>query len=463
MATKELNKLLEQTGMSSVYRIYQKRADRGTASKQEISQALRRETLVTAEKCFLDPQVFTCFILPVFSIMKKKVSFVAIDEGKKKGINKSKEMASFLNFSLDTIEEGGVRQLIFDMLTAKFFGWSLVERVYDVFRAEQTSKYKDFYYYKYLIGLPIGLWDFVKDDKGNIVGYKRIDTYQDSQKTWSQNKFIRLTYLPLFGNKNGTSDFEKVFETYDAKIEFVLFILELGARLSKGRQTILKGTQGTKYDADEIDEALESLANNLVSYIPPGYEVNFSNFDVNALQYFLAVLRWLDSQIAIAMLGSSLSVNESQQTGTFAQSKVHQENTFLFEEYLMSLITDAMDKQYAKSLLKLNYDPLNYPEELYPKAKLILEESENPLDLISVFEKLKGMGAIDLDTEIDLNFIREKFDLPENPELFDKAIQIMDNFNKSTKKNSTDNTQTNTDNIDASNLDTVNNLAEFYK
>lgn len=417
----KLNNVFEEAGLNSFYRTYCKRLDKGLLAGNRTGEILARETFSEAEKAFLDPQVSTCFLLNVFSIMKKDVIFEAISEGKKRDINKSKEMANFLNFSIKKLKNGGIRQLQFDLLTAKFFGFSLIEKVYDVLDSSQSSKYFNYYYYKSMKAKRVGLWDFEYDDKENVIGYKSLLA---KDKIWTLSKFMSLSYLPTFNNPNGNGDFERVWKFWDAKREFIIFILTLGSRLSKGRQIFLKGTNNGAYDLSEIKDILESLSNNLSVYVPYGYEIDFANFDVGAIQHFQSVLRWLDSQIAIAMIGSSLSVNESQGAGTNAQSQVHMQNTITFEDYMEGLLCDCLEEQYAKDLLKLNFDNSLYPEEIYPSVKLVLPKNSTELEKLTVYEKLKTIGVIDTDTEIDLNFLREEFNLPENPDLFVKLEEL---------------------------------------
>ena len=454
---KNITELLDEAGLNSVYRNYIKRIDKGLLGGNKAGDILSRETFSQAEKAFLDPQISTCFLLLAFSLMKKKLVFKSITEGKKREINKSKDIADMLNFSLKKLKDGGVRQLQFDLMTSKFFGFSLIEKVYDILNQEQSSKYQDYYYYRACKAKRPGLWDFVYDDNDNIIGYRSL---LNKTKVWSTRKFLRLTHLPLFNNPNGTADFERVWRFWDAKVEFIIFLLTLGSRLQKGRQTILQntGTNGNQ-SPDSIEGLLEDLTNNLSVYIPPGFEVNFSNFDVGAIQYFLAVLRWLDSQIAIAMIGSSLSVNESQGAGTNAQSTVHNENKYTFQEYMEGIMCDCFDEDYAADLIKLNYDLSQYPEEMWPHAELELPDNEKPLDKVSLDKILKDMGVLDTDTETDLNYLREKYNLPDKPELFAKVEEILNNAINGEPKNLT---QDNPVSDNPENQKDINNIAELY-
>lgn len=426
MATTDINKklddLFKEIGLNSIHREYYKSMDQGSGGNKP-DEIITRERLAEAERCFNDPVVSACFLILAFSLMKKKIEFKPIQEGLKRDINKSKKMAESLNFSLEKLEEGGTKQLIFDLFTSKFFGWSLVEKVYNLLDASQSKKWNGYYYYEYLPAKRIGLWDFEYNEAGRVIGYVSL---VDRRRKYSKRKFLRISYLPLFGNPNGKGDFSKVWKYWDAKCNVIMFMVDLSGRLSKGRQAVLKddGSSG-KISYQEKEDLLDALAQNLNIYVPNGYTLTFSNFDTGALQYFLQVLRWLDSQIAIAMLGSSLAVLESQGAGTNAQSQVHTENKYTYQEYVEGLITDEFDSSFRNDLLKLNFNNEEYPEEIYPKAHLVEDKQDSKLDKAKLYQILKDIGVIDADTQIDLNFLREEFELPDNPELFEMVENII--------------------------------------
>ena len=427
-----------------------KSQDRGISDQNKPDEVLTREKLSEAERCFKDPQVSTCFNLLAFSLMKKRIEFKPIEEGLKKNINKSKKMADFLNFSLEKLKEGGTRQLIYNLFTSKFFGWSLLEKVYGLLDQNQSSKWNGYYYYQYCLPKRIGLWEFEYDEYGRVTGYISL---VDRTKRFDKEQFLRLSYLPLHGNPNGIGDFSRVWKFWNAKCYFIAYLLDLGGRLAKGRQSVLKNTGSAIPDEDEKEELMNALSENLNFYLPAGYDLVFENFDTGALQYFLQVLRWLDSQIAIAMIGSSLAVNESQGAGTNAQSQVHQVNTFTFEEYIQALICEELDESYRNSLLKLNFNNSEYPEELYPKCELVSDLEDDKKNKAEIYKILKDMGILDTDTITDLNFLRQEFDLPENKELFD---MVENTINQVLEQDLTDINQ------DQENLDN-SNVGAMYK
>lgn len=406
-----LENLLKEIGLDSPIRNHYKKLDQGLLQSNQQSYILEREGYSQAEKCFLDPQVSTCFLLSVFEIMCKKVVFEPNIQGKKSEIKKSREMSDFLNFTLKKIKNGGIKQLQFDLMLAKFFGFSLIEKVYGNFDIDQSSKYQNYYYYSNLKSKRTGIWDFVYDDYQNIIGFKSL---LQKDIIYPLDKFLYLSYLPKYNNPNGTPDFDKVWKFWDAKTEFIISSATLGMRLSKGKQIFLKGTNNGAYDKSEIKEVLKNISDNLSVYIPIGYEIILNDLNTSVLNDYQSMIKYFNSEIAIALLGASTSVNESQGAGTNAQSKVHMENQKSFQEYSEGIFCDCMEEQYAHNLLKLNFD---YPEEYYPKCSLISEKKEPAIDRLNKFKLLKELGVMDFNTQIDLDIVRQDSELPENPEL----------------------------------------------
>jgi hypothetical protein len=448
--TKKIETNLKEIGQNSVYRNHYKRYDAGLNNRDSM---LYKEGYSQAEKCFLDPQVSTCFLLSVFEMMSKKIVFTGITGGKKTDIKKSKELAKFLQFSLDKLENGGVKQLQLDLALAKFFGFSLIEKVYGMIDKSQSILYENHIYYKNLKAKRTGLWDFVYDEFDNITGFKSL--VNNTQNTiYPKERFLFLSYLPKFGNFNGTPDFDKVWKFWDAKTEFIIASATLSSRLAKGKQIFLKGTNnGAVDDSTDTSEILEDIAENLAVYIPLGYDVIINDLNSGVLKDLESFIKYFNSEIAVGMLGAATSVNESQGSGTNAQSEVHMKNQKLFQNYFEGIILDCIKEQYAKPLLKLNYD---YPEEIYPDVSFELEKEKTVKEILEELKDLKLLDVLDTTTEIDVNYIRQIANLPENPELFEKIQDMQDSTNDNINSDKEDDLNNN------ENTSAEKSISQFY-
>lgn len=370
-----------------------------------------------AERSFLDPQVSACYLLKVFAVLTKDICFKLPKRRvlKKREQKKSQEIAEFLHFTLEKIKPSDM-QLRFDLLTCSYFGHSFVERVYDVIKTE-SRKYRGYTYYSRAKAKRPGLWAFSFDENGNVNGYQSLINNRFKADI---RQIMSMSWLPLWGNPYGTGDYLKVRRFEKAKREFIIFMLSLGARQSKGKQNIVKGEADLSDDNDaEHEQLLDDLNNYLSVYIPKKYDLQFEKFDTKALEDFLKVLRWLDTQIATAMLSNSMTTNQNESSGSYAMADAQiQHGTVSFENYACRIMEACLDDQYAEDLIRLNYDLEEYPEEIWPKCELITPEHIDLKYQAELDTILDNLGVYDLSTKTDLKHLRDKYNLPENPELF---------------------------------------------
>jgi len=432
---KDKDKLLEEVGLNSHYSFYYKRIDKGLNGTQKQADIYDRVGYTESEASLKDPVVSTCFYLSILPILQKDIVFKPIVEGKKSEIKKSKEIADFLNHSIKKIKKGGQKQLLFDIMLMKHLGTCFIEKVYEVLL---SGKYSNYYYYPRFKAKRNGLWDFVYDNVDNVIGYKSLI---EPDFVWNLNKFISGSWLPTFNNPNGNGDFEKIWKYYDAKKEYIIFMLEKGARIAKDNQKILIGSQGSTPSTAEHRTILAQLTKNLSCYIPAGYDLKVFDSDPKGLQIFIEVIRELDSQIARAYLGSSTLVNESTTgAGNYNTAQNNKDNAGLFQDYAEGLIKDIIEEQYMMDLILLNFDSSSYPEEVYPTVDLVHNKEFDAVYESTKDKALKDLGIIDMDTEIDLNYFREKYNLPENEELFvDLEIKKEEANNQDTTDNQDNN------------------------
>lgn len=411
---KEKDKLLEEAGLNSYYSYYYKRIDKGLNGSQKQSDIYDKfGGYAEAEASLNDPVVSTCFYISILPILQKNIIFKPIIEGKKSDIKKSKNIADFLNFTVKKLKNGGQKQLMFDLMLAKHLGCSFIEKVYDIL---PLGKYANYYYYSNLKSKRNGLWDFAYDEKDNVIGFKSLI---EPDKIWSKSKFISMAWLPTFNNMNGNGDFAKIWKFYDSKKTFILFTLEKGARIVKDRQVLLKGKQGSVPVIEEHKNILKALVNNLSCYIPPAYDTESFEFDAKGLDSFINIIRELDSQIARGYLGSSTLVNESTTgAGNYNTAQNNKANASLYTDYAEGLVKDTIEEQYMIDLIKLNFNEIEYPEEIYPSVELELDKQVDFSKETAIDDMLIKMGILDTATETDLIYLREKYNLPENEELF---------------------------------------------
>jgi hypothetical protein len=446
--------LKEDIGLNSLYQLRFKRIDEGLNKGNRQSSLLDTKGYATAELALKDPAIFSAWFLCVSQSITKKPVAKAITEGKKKDLLKSKQKADFYNFCFDKIEKenlGGFRQLAIDILKSIHYGTCYVEKIYDTVK---IGKYKDFYYNPKFKSKKNGLWDFEYDDKANIIGFKSLIK---PSKIWSKNKFISIPHFMEWDNPNGNGRFEQVWKYFDAKAEFFVFMLEKGARLVKDKQIFVKENIGTVgSSSNDHKDLLNKIKNHLVVFIPAGYDIVAENFDAQALQEFLAIFRELDSQIVKAYLGSSTIINESTTgTGNYNTAKNNENNMSFYQKIYDETLLQAIRGQIIPDLSLLNFDPFLFPEEIEPIIELEREKEEDTKAELEKDKTLIDMQILDVSTEEDLYYLREKYNLPENDSIFiEKEAELQ---NK--KQLASDLNQNDANNVDASN----NTDSSFYQ
>lgn len=414
-----------------------KKIDRGLNPSHQQGAVYDHEGYLQAELSLKDPVVSTCFFLSIFPILKKNLVAKPLTDGLTPAqIEISQKKADFINYTFKKIADGGVKGLLLKLLYAKHFNFSLVEKCFDIFKA---GPYAGYAYFKKFKHKKNGLWDFVYDANDNVIGYRCL---LDTDSTpYPVDKFIRVSWLETFNNPNGNGDFEKIWKFFDQKRDYFLFLVMLGARQAKGKRDILQKTDGGAGNKSAHERMLQDLEENLQVFLPNGYTVKTDSFDTKVLQDFIAVIKELDSQIARAYLGSSLLVNESQTgTGNYAQSKNHKENSVLFQDYAEGVVIDALEEQYMNQLLRLNFDD---DELTDPTLELQEITSLNLAEEIKKDSELIRLGILDINTEADLMYLRQKYNCPENKDLF----ELLEIKNEVAKENNTDasNQEDNTD------------------
>lgn len=449
MNTSEEKELKEEIiGLNTLYQTRYKKIDEGLNKGQKQATLLDTRGYAEAELSLKDPTVFSAWYLCVGNTLIKKPVAKAIESGKKKDIAKSKKLADFYNFCFDKIEKentNGIKQLFQDILINVHLGTCYIEKIYETVKEE--GKYKDFVYNPRFKAKKNGLWDFVFDEKDNIIGFKSLLSI--SSKVFPKNKFISIPFMMTFNNPNGNGRFEQIWKYFDAKREYFVFMLEKGARLVKDKQLFVKAKEGIiQNNANEHKDLLQKIKNHLVVFIPAGYDLQAENFDSKTLTDFLGIFRELDSQIVKAYLGSSTIINESTTgAGNYNTAENNKTNMSLFQKDCDDMVLQVLKSQIIKDLFELNYDYSTYPEEIHPKVFLEYDKEE---DISKELEKdtiLIDKGILDLDTDEDLQYLRTKYKLPENESLLPEKEAKNEEANNNKKVENSDNTD-NADNTD---------------
>lgn len=406
-------------GYNSYYRNLLLTADAGLLGGNKRGQVFNAFGFTQAETFFRDAQVkasFNAFSYPILS--RKPVFNPASDDPK------AVELTDFMNWSITKVR-GSIIQLMYDILTADYYGNAKIEKR---FTLNTTGKYKNMYCYKSFHKKRTGLWDFVYDQEtdSEVVGIKSLVDLE--KRTFPLEKFIYSSGLTIDDNPNGQGTYESIAKLVTAKNEILIFMLSLASKQSNSKLPVLTIKNGA--DEAEVKRILNKIKKGLGIALPSGYELELHDYKTDNTQWFLDILKWLDSQIALAILGNSTSINESQGAGTNAQSKTHKETgTDPKINIWCHLITEIFEEQYMKTLIEMNYDTNIYTEEFYPTCSLVEVSKKDKKSITEWLKDAQESGFMDFTTKTDFDYARKELDLPENDEALQKVSDEKINSN----------------------------------
>lgn len=404
--------LFQNVGFNSYYKTILEPADPGLLGGNIRGLLFNHFGYSQAETYFRDPQVtaaFNAFALPILA--KTPIFLPSSDD------QKALDMAAFFNWALCKFK-GSPIQLMYDMLTSKYFANSKIEKRFALMK---EGVYKNKYYYTSFHKKRSGLWAFVYDEETqtDIIGIQSL--VDPNKQIFNLEKFIVTYGLMLDDNPNGQGDYEKIAKFVTAKNEILILLLALAAKQSNAVLPILKTKTGTQNALGLIKALFKKIKEGLGIALPPNFEIELHDFKTDNTQWFVDILKWLDSQIALAIIGNSLSINESQGAGTHAQSKVHAETgTKAINKLWESLIKQIFIEQFMKPLIYINFDPLVYTEEFYPKFELIETVSEaTRKEILDWLKVAQDIELMDFNSQTDFNYARDILKLPHNDDLLE--------------------------------------------
>ena len=267
------------------------------------------------------------------------------------------EQARFIDWVFANLK-GSLYEDLAQMCSAILAGYSITEKVWEPIAegrwagkwrvsALKTKDCRDF--------------GFRLDEFRNIAAVVSEVTVGEKSTQYPPELFVILSWMSLFENPYGTSDFQAAYRPY--------FILKnLWVARAKFLERFAHPTpEGTYEDGilpEEIDafiESLETLMDESVIVHSKRYEINFLEASTDGGAYESAQQR-LSTEILIAILGGHLNVIEGGLQGAKAQGEVHAESTKKGSEWVRVMLESAINEQLVIPLIKVNFGP----QDLYP-------------------------------------------------------------------------------------------------
>lgn len=318
-----------------------------------VDDVVRRRGIGIYEEMLYDAQVSSSSDLLKFAILSLKWSI-----NPPEGFEKDKQALEAADLSRQMLDNypGGLSQYEYELLSCTDYGYSITENLWE---ADKDSWRPSGH-----ISLPPALYGFKLDDSGRISAVQQFNGVGNKKGEYPLEHFMVLRWNPRFGGPYGRSQLRKAYEPWWMKQLIRRFrnttLDRFGAPL-----VFFKVPKGTgDQDRQKLKKILENLYAESGAVIDSDYELQLISGEGSAAASgFQEALMYEDAQIAKAITGVSLNANESMGAGTYAQSKVHQDNFLYYVESGAQLLGDALTNQLVRRICEYN---LGTPSEKMP-------------------------------------------------------------------------------------------------
>ena len=330
-----------------------------------------------------DPNVKAAFLGKVFAIMGQEPTIRPWSKKRKR----DRKIASFVEWNLKHCLEGGMSQLIWEILHgALICGYSVCEKIWD--EPEGSGRWRGKRVLRKLKSKDVDQ-DLVPiiDAYQNIIAIRGL-RYNTTGKDWSPREFVIFRHLGLFGNPLGMSDFRAAYSRW----WFLDTVLKLRALACDKRALPViwaQLTQETQRSA--VETALTQIRYRNWLAVPAGVQVAALDMAGQSETIFSNMCRDLKEDIFLAISLATLQAltgGAGQQRGN---SLVHADTANLGKMHLLTCITNLLNDRHhglIRDIVDLNFaDVEDYPYAAFPQI-----EDGDLVQALQVDNGLKGLG-----------------------------------------------------------------------
>ena len=347
---------------------------------------------------------YNTFMLQLFDEMEKKDTHIGHCLNKRKSyvINtdyelltegtgrKDKRILEFVQRQL--FENIEIDKLMLAMLDAIAKGYSVIQM--DLERINGYVELKSF--------LHIPPW-FCGFNKQNRLVYFR-DTLNDYD-VLDERQFVVFSYNPMYNNRYGNSELSVgIFWLYFWKKEDWKLWIKFLEAYSSPIATAKYPNDLSEADQVRLLEVINNIRNSYVGILPEGSELELHQANAQSIsKSYESFIERVNAEISKRLLGQTLT-SETFDTGSLAQSKVHQRVLEHIVTNDCKQLQSAINDQVIRKLVDYNFDNVEY----YPYFRFDLSEHIDLKERVEVYQGLQKMGL-----DIGEKHVRELFGVPE--------------------------------------------------
>lgn len=317
------------------------------------------------------------------------------------------EQAKFVRWNLKQIK-GGFGRDVWEICDALITGFSILEKVYDIVPSGEFSgkvrltalKSKDPYYFGF---------DF--DEYMNLKADGVVMTIsangKDTNVPLPSDKFFIFAFMMKYENLYGHSDLRAAYRAFWIKDTAwklrSIYMERFSGNSLKGKYP--RSNNKTQQDANKqaLLDIFKSWQNETGVAIPEDLEIEVLQIATSSDSEYARAMADCNVDIAVGILGETLTINEGRKTGARNMGEIHKEVVDLFVLFLDMVLTADINEQLVRDIIDLNYPGVTeYPEfYFYPR------EDYDPVAFGEAIRSWQDAGA-----EISKAWFYEKVRMP---------------------------------------------------
>ncbi len=299
----------------------------------------------------------------------------------------SRERAGFVRWAFQQML-GTVEGLISDVLDAVGIGFSVLEKVYHTVR---TGPYAGKIVPLRFVPKDPSTIGFEMDERGDVHAITITVPGVCHAKPYPPEKFVRYAHEPRYGSPYGSGDLLRAYRSWWSKDNalkwWAVYVEKYGII---PRVAMYEDGASVEFQQELLDQLRVSAANTEF-VLPRSVQLQLlqPTGDGTAFERFV---QYHDKELAKAVLGNTLLLDEGHRVGSLALGRVHQSVVESRVRKLKREIEDrVMGEQVIRPLIELNYGD----SEAMPRFALPEPSREDVARLSDAIAKLTKAGAVD--------------------------------------------------------------------
>ncbi|HUJ75027.1 MAG TPA: DUF935 family protein, partial [bacterium] len=360
------------------------------------------------ERMLRDDQIVACLSIINAAVTGREWSFEVTDQATQGPV------LEFLRFNLNQALRGTVRQLLEHLLSARVFGFALVEKLYGAVEFQGQP-------YWGLTGFklrPAWTFSFQTDIHGNVE--KLVQQQAEGRVELDRARFIHYVYQSEYDLQYGRSALVAAYEHWWSKTNVLKFWNIYLERMAAGFLHGKKAGALSPADNAMLQQALNNLqaATSILTpesvtlqYVTPPNTTAFQDREASMNR---AIARAL-------LLPSHLGFTDQGSTGSMAQAMVQVDVFFWWLDALCTALEDCLNEQLFRELVAWNFGPV-----VPPRFRFERRTAEQQREIAKAWAEAVGAGTVTPGPEDELR-VRQLLGMPVGaPQVLGVQVPVED-------------------------------------